>query len=163
MHLPTSITLQRDHVPVFPDMCIVCHHAPDSTVRIAHTSQNPLLMYFVPILLLFGWSHVEVPICRTCKTRYRLQRWGRDLFLLALAAVAIWFIAPHFRGWHVLTRKLAIGALAMCAISPYILFEVLWPRSLNTTASKHTIDYDFSSSEYAARFRELNRGHVVKA
>ncbi len=156
MSLSTDITLPKDTKPVFPDKCIVCHAKPDSTLRIAHNSQNPIVAFFVPLLTLFGWSRVEVPICRSCKLRFRFQRWGREIVCWTLIIVLIWWLMPHFKDWSGLTRNLVVGALALAALAAFVLAETIWPRIFDTTAHGQSVDYEFASAEYAAEFEALN-------
>jgi hypothetical protein len=156
MPLSTDITLPKVLKPIFPDKCIVCQAKPDSTARIAQNSQNVFLAFFLPIFLLFGWSRVEVPICRSCKPRFRWQRWGREIVCWTLMIMLVWWLMPHFKGWSGLTRKLAVAGLVLLGLSPYILAEVFWPRIFNTTAQGNKVDYEFASSEYAGEFEALN-------
>jgi hypothetical protein len=156
--MSTDITLPKSRKALFPDKCIVCHAKPDSSIKIAQNSQNPILAFFLPILMLFGWSRVEVPICTSCKLRFRFQRWGREIICWTLAIVLILWLMPKFADWSSLTRKLAVGGLALIGLAPYILGEVFWPRIFNTTAQGDSVDYEFASSEYAAEFESLNGG-----
>jgi hypothetical protein len=163
MALATEITLPAGVEPQFPPLCVVCNQTPDAKIKIAHNSQNPLLSFFVPILFLFGWSTVTVPICRGCKPRFRFQRWGRQLITIVLVFAAIWLIYPQFKGWSPFARKVVVGLLAILAIMPYILFEVFWPKFFDTTAGKSSIDYEFADSDYAVAFHRLNAEHVLKS
>ena len=163
MQLSTEVTLPTDYVPKFPAKCIVCHGAPDSSVKIAHNSQNPLLKLFIPILWFLGWSRVEVPICKVCKPRYRLQRWGRELLSWAVIIGAFLLIAPHFKTWPPLKRNIIVLLLVFAVVAIYTLAEVVWPRIFDTTARKESIDYEFASPHYAAEFYELNEAHVLKS
>lgn len=156
MTLSTDITLPKSRKPAFPDKCIVCHAKPDSIIRIAQNSQNVILAFFLPILMLFGWSRVEVPICRSCKPRFRIQRWGREIVCWTLVIVLVWRFMPHFKDWSGLARKLAVGGLVLLGLSPYIFAEVFWPRIFDTTARGDQVDYEFASPEYAAEFEALN-------
>src|ERR1700753_1886596 len=99
MPLSTDLTLPKEQKPIFPDKCIVCHAKPDSTIKIAQNSQNPWLGFFAPIVMLFGWSRVEIPMSRRCKTRFLFQRWGRQLICWALVLIVIWWLMPHFKDW----------------------------------------------------------------
>lgn len=163
MSFSTDVTLPKNYTPKFPDRCIVCGCRPDSTTKIAHSSQNPVLVFLIPFLGAFGWSRLEVPIFRKCKPRFRLQRWGRQLVGLSLTILAVWIIMPHFKGWSHLTRKLVVGALCLLAISPYVIAEVYWPRFFETTAREDSVDYEFASSDYAAEFHLLNEAQVLKS
>ena len=163
MRPPINITLPRNCVPAFPNECIVCHCIPHSTLKIAHNAQNPLLAFFLPFLLMFGWSRVEVPVCRTCKLRFRLQRWGREVVVCALILASVWLIWPCFKGWHAGTRRIVGGVLVLLLISPYVVVEVFWPRFFNTYARKDSVDYAFASPGYAAEFHELNLPNVLNS
>ena len=87
--MSTDITLPKDREPRFPDKCIVCHQKPDSTVGVVQNGQNPLLVFFMPLLYLFGWKRVFVPSCRGCKLRFLFQRGGRELFCWTLIAITV--------------------------------------------------------------------------
>ena len=161
MPLSTVVTLSKHAKPQFPRKCIVCHAEPETTVKIVQNSPNWLLSFFVPILILFGRSRVEIPICQSCKLRFRIQRWGRELMSLTLIIVAFWLIVPHFDDWSGLTKNIAIGVSILLTISPSILVEVCWPRIFDTTAQGDKVDYEFSDAGYAAEFHELNKVHVI--
>jgi hypothetical protein len=163
MQLSSEVTLPKDYVPKFPAKCIVCHGAPDSTVKIAHNSQNAFLTFIIPFLWIFGWSRVEVPICKACKPRYRVQRWGRELICWALLIAAFVLIPPHFKSWSRVTRNIVILVLGFAVISVWALAEVIWPRIFDTTARTDSIDYEFASPHYAAEFYELNEAQVLKS
>jgi hypothetical protein len=159
----TDITLPKGITPVFPALCIVCHAPPDSTTKIAQNSAHWLGSFFFPILLLFGWSRVEVPICRACKPRFYFQRWGRTAICWTILFAVIAIAWPYFDGWDRLTKKIAIAGLALLAILPYAAFEVLWPRLFDTTANGDEVTYEFASLEYAKMFYLRNREHVLKS
>lgn len=163
MPLSKDVTLPRSVIPRFPDKCIVCHCKPDSTTKIAHNSSNWFLAFFIPLLMLFGWSRVEIPICQKCKPRFRLQRWGRELISWGLIIVAVLLIMPYFSGWSGLAKKIVVGALALLAVSPSIIAEVIWPRIFDTTAQNDTMDYEFASEEYAAEFHAINQLHIIES
>src|SRR3954469_24881078 len=113
MKLSTELTLPRDYVPKFPAKCIVCHGTPDSSVKIAHNSQNPVLTFLIPLLWIFGWSRVEIPICKACQPRYWLQRWSRELIWAVIILGAFFFLSPHFNSWPRSTRNIVILVLVL--------------------------------------------------
>ena len=161
MPVSTDVTLPRDYLPNWPDMCIVCHQTPDASIAIAHNAQNPLLTFFTPLLYLFGWSRIKIPICQGCKLRFRWQRWGRELVLWGLLTIAVFIAMPQFDEWPALTRKLVVAGFAILAISPWIVAELFWPRVFDTTANKHTVEYQFASAEYAREFLVVNWSEVA--
>jgi hypothetical protein len=153
MPLSTDITLPKDQTPVFPDKCIVCHAPrPGSAIHIAQNSTNALLSLLLPIATLFGWSRVRIPICQSCKPKFRLQRWGREVICWTLAGILIWWLYPHFKDWTRLTQMLAVVGVLTVGLAPVIFAEVAWPRFFDTTASGDTVDYEFASAAYAEEF-----------
>ncbi|MAP08385.1 MAG: hypothetical protein CMM00_06015 [Rhodopirellula sp.] len=163
MAVSTDVTLPKLVAPVFPELCIVCHALPDSSTKITKNSQHWLATFFTPILYLFGWSRTEIPICRGCKPRFYLQRWGRTTICWAIAIGVLSVAWPYFDDWGRLTKKIALAGLAILAIAPYIAFEVFWPRSFDTTAEGGKVTYEFASQAYALQFYLLNREHVTKS
>ena len=161
MPLSTDVTLSKHAKPQFPRKCIVCHAEPDTSVKIAQNSPNWLLNFFVPILMLFGRSWVEIPICQSCKLRFRIQRWGRELVWWILVIVAIWLVVPRFSDWSGFTNKIVGGVFVLLTISPAILLDVVWPRIFDTTAQGDKVDYEFADAGYAAEFHELNKVHEI--
>lgn len=163
MPLSTDVTLDSDTTPKFPNKCLVCHSRPDDSVRIAHNSSNWFLGFFLPILMLFGWSRVELPVCRGCKLRFRAQRWSRELVSWAVIIIAVWYMMPYFSEWSSFTKKIVVGALAVCAVAPMVMAEVFWPRIFDTTAQGKMVDYEFADADYALEFYAVNREHVIKS
>ena len=124
--------------------------------KITTNSQNSLAVFFLPLLYLFGWSRVEFPLCRECKPRFYMQRWGRTVVCWSIIIVAIFAFMPYFETSSRLARRLAVGGIAMLALAPYILFELFVPRSFEVTSSGATRTYEFASQEYAIHFYALN-------
>lgn len=163
MPLATEVTLPKSHTPAWPDKCIVCHAKPDSRAKITQNAQNPFLAFLLPFMLLFGWSRVEFPICRKCKPRFLLQRWGCELICWTVIIAAIFWLMPYFKDWSSFTRKVAICACLLVIILPNIIAEVIWPRIFDTTVKGDEIDYEFSSEDYAAEFQALNLRHINRS
>jgi hypothetical protein len=60
------------------------------------------------------------------------------------------FIAIPFRRWVAV-------AMILVGVSPYFLWEVFFPPSIDVTAYRESVDYEFRSPEYAYEFAELNQ------
>lgn len=166
MPLATRIKLSSAVKPTFPNLCIVCHTPPDSTITVLQNSSNWLWAILFPILApifaLTGWSRVQVPICRKCKLMFRAQAWSRRLLILALLVLAIW-LTPEFAMIDSRFLKRLAG-LAFCAVMilPYLILEIFFPRYFTTQASRDAVDYEFESSDYADAFYALNADHVLE-
>ena len=74
-----------------------------------------------------------------------------------MGSIAIWFIWPHFKdmvppGIH----KPAILALALLGLVPKTIFEVFFAMPFNITVLADSVDYEFTSKDYAVEFAVLN-------
>jgi hypothetical protein len=163
MPLSVDVRLARVHPPKFPHRCVHCdRHGPDTTVRLYHNGQNPLFVLLLPVLYAFGWSHVDAPICKTCKPRFQLQRWVLTLDLMAVLFAGLLFIGPKLADWSPWARRLTgIGFLLAVSI-PVALVEVLRPRRFTTSTRGEQIDYQFASPAYAAEFKAMNEPRCVR-
>lgn len=162
MPLSTDIRLPKLVKPVFPHRCVYSGDAnPDSEVVVIANSQNPFLSFLVPILLLFGWRRVRAPISRRYRARFYLQSSGRDILMIALVVLAFFVFMPML-GRDTPFRKFKVAGLVLVALSPWILFEVFFPRRFDVTARGEWIDYEFASAEYAEEFAALNESHVIQ-
>jgi hypothetical protein len=156
--LSHDVNLPRSHVPVWPDLCVVCCHAvPTERLRIATHSIGWWTVAF--------WHPgrrvtVEVPTCPACRRTFAWRRRGRIALgvVLALAAgvAGIWIVGsgPHGRKW------LAMG-VAVLLILPFSLWEVFFPPPIEITAYAKTTDYEFRDADYAEEFARLNNADVT--
>lgn len=156
MATSTDVSIPKRLDPVFPDLCVVCECTPDSTAKINTNSQNPLTVFFFPILYAFGWSRVEFPICQDCKPRFYFQRWGRTTVCWTILILAVFLLMPYFDDWDRLTRRIAVGAIALLVCLPYFIFEVFVPRSFDVTSGNAATSYEFASRRYGIEFYGKN-------
>jgi hypothetical protein len=115
-----------------------------------------MLGFAIPILHLFNWSRIEFPLCRRCKKRFFIQRWGRTLFLWAAMIVALIFLAPRFNQFAPSIRRYLIVGSALLALIPYMAFEVFVPRAFSVFAGQGRTSYDFASRTVAMQFYLAN-------
>lgn len=71
--------------------------------------------------------------------------------------VVVWVIWPQFedlvpKGY----RKLALIGLAIPCLSPQIAFEIFFAKPFGVTAYADSVDYEFTSKDYAFEFTMLN-------
>jgi hypothetical protein len=162
MALSTDIRLPKTVTPVFPKRCVYSGDAaPDAEVVVIANSQNAFLAFLAPILLLFGWRRVRAPISRRYRARFYMQTFGRDIIMIALIILAVFEFMPAL-GRNASFRKFKVAGLVLVALSPWILFEVFFPRCFDVTARGEWIDYEFASAEYAKEFALLNLPHVLQ-
>lgn len=148
----TDVNVPRLIKPEFPDCCVVCEEKPDSTAKIIQNSVNPLAAFLMPIMLVFGWSRVEFPICYGCKSRFYFQRWGRSAICWAIMIIAVPLVMPYFAQWDRMTRRLAVGGIVILIMIPWIMFEIFFPRSFDTTAGSSKVSYEFRSRALGMKF-----------
>jgi hypothetical protein len=162
MPLSIDIRLPKAVTPVFPKRCVYSGEPnPDSEVVVIANSQNAFLSFLAPVLLLFGWRRVRAPVSRRHRARFYFQSFGRDILMISLAILAVFVFMPML-GKGTPLRKFKLAGLVLAALSPWILFEVFFPRRFDVTARGEWIDYQFSSAEYAAEFAALNEPHIIQ-
>ncbi len=53
-------------------------------------------------------------------------------------------------------RKWVAVAMMIVCVSPWFIWELLFPPSIDITAYSKSVDYEFKDPEYADEFVELN-------
>jgi hypothetical protein len=103
---------------------------------------------------------VDAPACEWCRDRLRRQHWLRWAISAIIAmigvGVAFWML-QSLKG--PLRRWLAMG-IALACMSPWLLWEAMFPPALDLTAYTDTVDYEFRDAEYANDFAELNQASL---
>ena len=74
---------------------------------------------------------------------------GFAFMFLVWPYIGDWF-APAIQKW------VAMGMMLIC-ILPLIIWEVVFPPSIDITAYSKSVDYEFRDSGYAEEFAELNQ------
>lgn len=159
MFLSTDVSLPNDLQPEFPDCCVICSCKPDSRAELYVHSRSSFLVLLLPVLMLSGWSRIEVPVCKRCRNRFFLQRWGRSLAAWAIIAAAIWGVSLFVPQWDATVRKLVIFGAGMIVALQYVLLEGLLPRKFDISASSTKTTYELKSSSAAFEFYLVNRNN----
>jgi hypothetical protein len=155
MAISTDVNLPRVHIPQYPQRCVRCGADPQGkTIKIwTHT-----IGWWTYLLWAFGKGFTtNPPACSACARRIRMQRVGRHAVPLLIAALVMVFIWPlldenfvlEFRKWIIMG-----GILFCCA--PYFVWEVFFPPTIDITAYKDSVDYEFADEDYAYDFTGLN-------
>ena len=155
MTLSTDVNLPRTHRAEYPERCVRCGDDPKGkTIRIwTHT-----IGWWTYLLWAFGRGFTtHPPVCGSCAWRVRAQRVGRFAVPLLIAALVMVFIWPRLDGNLFLEfRKwIIMGVILLCS-APYFLWEVFFPPTIDITAYKDNVDYEFADEDYAHDFAELN-------
>jgi hypothetical protein len=155
MAVSTDINLPKMHVARFPDRCVVCGcNNPDSHIRIITGS----IGWWTWLLWWFGKPFVvKAPSCTGCAWKLHSLRLLSLLVTIGVAIAAFYFLWPHFkdsvpRG----ARKWAMMGLAIGCVLPQFIFEVFFARPFDVTAFADSVDYEFTSKDYAVDFAMLN-------
>jgi len=155
MATSTDINLPRSHAARFPDRCVVCGNGnPKSHLRLITGTLGRWTW------LLWWWRKpfvAKAPACKGCAWKLHGLRFVSLIVTTAIIIAALWLIWPHFkdsvpRG----IRKWAMMGLALGCILPQVVFEVFFARPFDITAYADSVDYEFTSKDYAVDFAMLN-------
>ena len=159
MLLSTDVSLPNDVQPEFPDCCVVCSCKSDSYAELYVHSRSSFLVLLLPVLMFSGWSRIKVPVCKRCRHRFFLQRWGRSLVAWATIAVVIWGVSLLIPHWEATDKAMVILGAGMMVALQYVLLEGLLPRKFDLSASSTKTTYEFKSSSAAFEFYLVNRNN----
>jgi hypothetical protein len=162
MPLSTDIRLPKSQTPVFPDACVVCSaEHPNHTVKIG----TDAIGWWTIATLWFGPRFsVRVPACKSCAVRLQLRRWSAFLLTGVLAYLVLVHLGPLITP-HVPAglRKWALVAAVIICLLPLLLWEALFPPSMELTAYTDEVDYEFRDAGYALQFMMLNNNDWYQA
>ena len=155
MPLSTEVNLPRNHPARYPNRCVGCgENFCTSKLRLwTHTIGWWTAIFWIP-----GWGFsTQVPACRACGWKIRMQRIGGLLVAFAIAGLFLAFVWPHIDDFipRALRKWVAVLLILICLL-PYVLWETFWPPSIDITAFSNSVDYEFRDAEYAYEFAELN-------
>lgn len=155
MPLSTDVNLPKDHVPRFPDKCVVCGcPSPPSTVRLFTGSVG----WWTWVFFMFGKPFtVKAPACANCSWKLHANRLMGCLLATALVVIALWIVWPMFEDIVPrAVRKWAAMGIGLICLSPLILTQVFFPPAFEITAFSDSVDYEFRDSQLAYEFADLN-------
>ena len=153
----TDVNLPRSHTPLFPDRCVRCKVAsPRSHVRLI---TGTLGWWTVFIWWLDKPFVTKAPACPSCARKLHGLRFLSLFATVVAAVIALWFVWPYFKdsvpdG----VRKWAMMGLALICCLPQILYEVFYAMPFDVTAYSDSVDYEFTSKDYAVDFAMTNIG-----
>lgn len=155
MALSTDVNLPRRHRARYPARCVRCGGNHDGrTIRLwTHT-----IGWWTALFWTFGLGFTtRPPACTKCSWRIRAQRVGGLLLTLVIASVFMIFLWPQVDDFvaRSLRKWVALGLIIVC-LSPYLLWEIIYPPAIDITAFKDSVDYEFRDADFAYEFAELN-------
>jgi hypothetical protein len=155
MPVSTDVNLPRRHKARFPDKCVVCGcPSPGSTVRL----MTGTIGWWTWLLWHFGRRFtVRAPACAACAWRLHLGRLASVLITIALCAIVFWLVWPLISVQlpHPARKWVMMGAALIC-LTPYFLYQVLFPHPFDITAHSDSVDYEFRDEDMAYEFADLN-------
>ncbi len=155
MALSIDVNLPRKHKPKFPDCCVVCETpSPGSHVRIFTSTAS----WWSWIFWWYGkWIVVKAPACPFCAWKLHALRFLSIAVTGAIAYVGLFFFWPMMKeSIPIGLRKWAMLGIGLVCIAPFLLLEVFFAMPFNVTAHKDSIDYEFTSIDYAVDFGMCN-------
>lgn len=99
----------------------------------------------------------KAPACPGCAWKLHGLRSLSFTVTMAIAVAALWLIWPSIkvsvpRG----LQKWAMMAIALVCLIPQFILEALFAKPFEITAYSDSVDYEFTSKEYAVDFAILN-------
>lgn len=150
-----SVNVPRAHAARFPNRCVACGAPdPDSHIRIV----TGTLGWWTWVAWWWGMPFkAKAPACAGCSWRQLFLRLLSLVVTIATVVVAFWWIWPLFKeAVPAGLRRWAMMGLAIVCLLPQILFEVFFARPFDVTAYSESVDYEFTSSDYAIEFALWN-------
>jgi hypothetical protein len=150
-----DVSLPRSHQARFPDRCVVCGaDKPGSHVRII----TGTIGWWTWLLWWWGTPFVaKAPSCTWCAWRLHGLRILSLVVTVAICVLALWLIWPHLK--DLVPRpiqKWAALALGLICLLPQCAFEIYFARPFDVTAYRDSVDYEFTSRDYALEFAVEN-------
>ena len=158
MPLSSNVRLPLTQRAVFPDRCVRCGNlGPDDTI---HVCTNAIGWWTI-VLWIFGRRYcVEVPVCYPCGRQMRREKWRERILSWGWAVIGVAIALALFGAYEGPFKIWLIFGVAMLCMTPFFLWETLFPPSIDLTAFSATMDYQFRDNEYANEFADLNGGKV---
>ncbi len=155
MALSTDVNLPRAHAARFPDRCVVCGcNNPKSHIRII----TGTIGWWTWTLWWFGKPFlVKAPTCACCAWKLHGRGVLSMLVTIGILIAVFYFLWPQLSGSVSRgLRKWAMMALALVCLVPQFLVEAMFARPFDVTAFANSVDYEFTSKDYAIEFAMLN-------
>ncbi|QYK53119.1 MAG: hypothetical protein KF824_12790 [Fimbriimonadaceae bacterium] len=162
MPLSNDVVLSLKAVPIFPDKCVVCKQTPDTYWSILSNRTNLLFTFLLPVLFLFGFKKTKVPICKSCKKVFVVNRTLRFIITLAFPIILVAIFWNALDDMTRLQRRLVILIGGVMSVIPAIVWQVFNPPAVDVSFYDDNKEYEFKNLEYAVEFAELNYQEVVK-
>ncbi len=99
----------------------------------------------------------KAPACSRCAWTLQGLRFLSLVVLLAIAFASLYFVWPYFKdSVPRIFHKWAMLILAIVCALPHFIFEIYFARPFDITAFADSVDYEFTSMDYAIDFATLN-------
>lgn len=100
---------------------------------------------------------VKAPACTACAWKLHGMRFISLVLTISIAVATLWLIWPNFKdSVPPGLRKWAMMGLAFLCLLPQIIIEVFFAKPFDITAYADSVDYEFTSKDYAIDFAALN-------
>lgn len=155
MAASVHISLPRSYSPQFPDRCVVCEKGgPRSHVRLI----TGTLGWWTWLLWWWGSPFIaKAPACNRCVWKLHGLRFLSFAVTVAIVLAAFWLIWPYLEGYVPRgLRKWAMLGVAIACVFPQVVFEMFFAKPFDITAFSTSVDYEFTSKDYALEFMTLN-------
>lgn len=156
-----EITLPEGIKPVFPEQCIVCGNPPDNRTKIYAQTYNPFFQALMPLLIMFGWRQIEIPICKSCTPVFKAQRWGLVVASNVLGGIAVFWLLHNFNQLSLFFKIVSIPCVYILSGLPYLIAAFFFIPFFEATLLSDKVEYEFANIDFANAFHSLNEEHII--
>ena len=152
-----DVKIPKSRAPKFPPICVGCAGAPTTTVKVQQDAIGWWsLVRFGNIYGVATGRRVDVPACDACARRLRWELRRREVIQWALAIATVMIGFWLFAGWDGMMKRIAILGLVVVVAIPYLVWDQLYPPTVDITVTDSNITFHFADRAYADQFASEN-------
>lgn len=148
-----SVALPRQHMPTFPNRCVVCGTDGPGSEKLLLARDG-----MKGVAIWAGWFALRVPACDGCRRRLSLRRFMDVAGTLVIAGAAFAFgllyLLPRLPGFA--TGIIVLGII-IAGFGVGFVVGRFYPARFDVDPHDRYVEYEFKDRAMAQEFAALNR------